>query len=150
MLLIHSRAVTTSWSRHPDGTMIATTRGEIDIATADQWEAELLARIEGGLRELIVDLADVTFFGAAGVHVLERLLSRLRARGARLVVAQPARPARTVLKLCGLDWLAEPARPDRRECDPPYENLGGFPDSSTRPGSAAWRSTTERGAHDVR
>ena len=48
-------------------------RGSIDVATADDLRVTLNRHTRGGTQPLVVDLADVTHLGPAGVHVLHEI-----------------------------------------------------------------------------
>ena len=86
--------------------------GELDIATCPRLVAELHAAIEEGETDLIVDCADVTFFGAAGVSALVCARQRLDASGRSLKIRKPSRSVRRVLEIVNLDEMMVPERPD--------------------------------------
>lgn len=68
--------------------------GEIDAYTAPALDVCLQSQSrQQGVRELVVDLADVTFLAAAGIRVLARTARRCRIRGARLVLLTGGRRA---------------------------------------------------------
>src|SRR4051812_43155324 len=54
-------------------------------------------------RDVVLELSEVTLLSAAGLTVLLELQDRLRAVGARVVLAAASRPARRVLRVTGLD-----------------------------------------------
>jgi anti-sigma B factor antagonist len=78
--------------------------GEVDTFTAPLLGACIRSRTDRpGLRMLVVDLARVTFLGAAGASVLARAHRRCREVGARLVVRGAGRPLVVrMLRLAGL------------------------------------------------
>jgi anti-sigma B factor antagonist len=86
-----------------DSTTLARVQGEIDMATTPDFAEPLLRLAESGKRGLIVDLTDVTFMGASGLHVLEDVQARLRRGGGRLAVVAPRGIPLRVLKLTGSD-----------------------------------------------
>ena len=61
--------------------------GSVFFGTAHTMERELEA-IARGARYVIVDIRRVTNIDASGTHALERVASRLRARGAQLLIAE--------------------------------------------------------------
>jgi anti-sigma B factor antagonist len=68
--------------------------GEVDSYTAPVLDLCLRSRAgRPGVRELVVDLGQVTFLGAAGVEVLADADHRCRRHGARLVVRTGGRRA---------------------------------------------------------
>ena len=69
--------------------------GELEVTTAPRAGAQLIALIEAGAREILVDLNEVEFMGSAGIGVLDEAARAVAARGGRLYVfraaAQPRR-----------------------------------------------------------
>jgi anti-anti-sigma factor len=89
-----------------DGSIVlARVQGEIDMATTHELAGPLLRIVEAGTRGLIVDLSDVTFMGASGLHVLEEVQAQLRHAGGQLAVVAPGGIPLRVLKLTGTDRL---------------------------------------------
>jgi anti-sigma B factor antagonist len=79
-------AVTTLPGTRP-GRVVVEVTGEVDTYTAPLLGACLHSQSgRRGLRELIVDLEQVTLLGAAGVAALDQAQQRCRKHGARLVV----------------------------------------------------------------
>jgi len=56
-----------------DERVIVGVRGAVDLATAPDFERELLAELRPGLRGLVIDLAYCTVLDPAGISALERL-----------------------------------------------------------------------------
>jgi anti-anti-sigma factor len=76
---------------------IVTVRGEIDVDNA-----YLIPELAGCLGEvpvyrLTLDLAHVTFFGAAGIRALLQTRAVVRSNGGRLILADPSSAVRTAL-----------------------------------------------------
>src|SRR2546430_13245260 len=66
--------------------------GEIDVYTAPQLRERLIALVEAGDRQLIVDLAPVEVLDSTGLGGLVGALRRVRGvGGARLLARAPAR-----------------------------------------------------------
>lgn len=82
-------------------------RGEHDRCTAEGLAVMLADAIAADDADLVVDLCDVTFMGAATVGVLEGLGEVLRDQGRTLTLRSPSGAARRVLDICGLSDLAE-------------------------------------------
>ncbi|MCZ2812322.1 MULTISPECIES: STAS domain-containing protein [unclassified Modestobacter] len=100
------------------GRVLVDVTGEVDSTTAPLLRLCLDSQTaQQELRELVVDLAEVTVLGPAGVTVLTRAHRRCRRRGARLVLRCAGR--RTVLdqlqvtRLGSLVGDAPTLRPDR-------------------------------------
>jgi anti-sigma B factor antagonist len=102
------------------GRVVVTVRGEVDAYTAPLLEACLdgqMARRK--VRAVVVDLAQVTHLGAAGIAVLLRGRRRCLSRGTRLVVRTGAqRRAQLPLELAGLAQLVGPEEEGTRRPAP--------------------------------
>jgi anti-sigma B factor antagonist len=94
--------------------------GELDLAGAPAFWAEVEQLVGAGHRHLVVDLARVTLLDTATVSVLVRTSSALRDAGGTLRLVNVAPPALHVLAIVGLDHLARPPdeRPGSREAPP--------------------------------
>jgi anti-sigma B factor antagonist len=88
--------------RHEPGHVLVTVAGEVDIATVDQLQEQLVTLAASG-RPLIVDLDPVTFIGAAGLGVLAGAASRAAACGASLHVVCARHQVRRLFAITGLD-----------------------------------------------
>jgi anti-sigma B factor antagonist len=77
--------------------------GELDLATVGQIEPALLALARDSNRDLVLDLAGLTFCDSTGAALLLRLHQRCTAGGTRLELRQvPQLPAR-VLRMLRVD-----------------------------------------------
>jgi anti-anti-sigma factor len=95
--------------------------------------------VKTSLRELVVDLAPVTFLGAAGVTVLARAHRRCPTRGARLVLRCAG--GRRVLRPRQLTGLAGPVAIDPDDDSRPLSRGGR---AAVRPHPTSRRSARER------
>lgn len=85
------------------GCVLVDVTGEVDNATAPLLRLCLDSQTaQRDLRELVVDLAEVTVLGAAGVTALSRAHRRCRRHGARLV-----------LRCAGRRSVLDPLQPTR-------------------------------------
>jgi anti-sigma B factor antagonist len=57
---------------------LLTVKGRIDSATAPEFEREINELIEGGRKNLIINLRDTTFISSAGMKVLLASLKKVR------------------------------------------------------------------------
>jgi anti-anti-sigma factor len=94
---------------HPgDGYVAVRVAGDVDTGTRAQLSAALDRAVMAGALPVVVDLSDVRFFAAAGVHCVELAVGAIEARGgaAHLVCPCPG-PAWRVVSLLGLDrqWV---------------------------------------------
>jgi anti-sigma B factor antagonist len=77
--------------------------GELDIATSDRFERELDSLLDGGARQLVVDLLGITFLGSVGLGLLTRAAKRTRAREGECVVVSDDPRILRVFEITGLD-----------------------------------------------
>lgn len=80
-----------------------TIRGELDLSTAPLL-TDLVARVAAERPDqVIIDMADVTFFGAAGVTALLRANEMITGAGGRLLLRTPSPQTQRVLTITGVD-----------------------------------------------
>jgi len=92
---------------HTGGSARVAVRGEIDIASSDQLRSALLGLADQGVRDLTVDLADLSFIDSTGLGALIRVLKHYRENGGDLKLANPTKPVAKVLEITSLDQLFE-------------------------------------------
>ena len=89
--------------------------GEIDSTSAPHLQAELDARLDEGVRELIVDLDGVTFLDSAGLCALAAVHRRAQTEGVTLRVLASHRAVIRPLQITGLwDLFAAEQIPSAR------------------------------------
>jgi anti-sigma B factor antagonist len=87
-----------------DGVPVMATPAEIDVTTAEQLRAVLLAATENRYRTLVVDMTRTRFCDSAAVHALIAAHKRVFAEGGGLRLVVPADGAvRRVVTLLGID-----------------------------------------------
>ncbi len=79
--------------------------GDLDIATTVAFDLVVDQALEAGPPHLDVDLARLTFLGAAGMTALHRSDDRCRHRGGRLALERAERRIHRLLTVAGLDRL---------------------------------------------
>jgi anti-anti-sigma factor len=79
-------------------------RGELDLATAPEFEALLQKKIGGG-QEVVVDLRSLEFMDSSGIRVLVAAHARAGRLGTRVVIVRPPRtsPVAKIIQVSGLD-----------------------------------------------
>jgi anti-anti-sigma factor len=87
-------------------------RGEQDVSTVDALSETLAEAMAIGDCDLVIDLSEVQFMGAATIGVLIRARELLQSRSRSLVLRSPSRCALRILNLCGQGDLLEPRRAD--------------------------------------
>jgi len=88
----------------PDGS-VAEVRGELDLATVEQFRADLLARLAAlsSGAQFVLDLRPTTYLPSAGIGLLLELMAAARARGVDLrVLTEPDGLAARAFALAGL------------------------------------------------
>lgn len=95
--------VTVHHPRH--GPVLVRAHGEVDLVTVDDLRRTLAGAVAGCPvpGAVVCDLSGVTFLAATGVAALGEADDAARRRGAVLHLVASTRPARRVLRLCGLD-----------------------------------------------
>ena len=87
----------------PDGEVVLSVRGEVDMVTAPRLWQHLEAALPDATERLVVDLSETTFIDSTALGVFVRAFKRLRHAGADLVLRSPSRTARKVFTITGLD-----------------------------------------------
>jgi len=85
-------------------------RGELDSAALNSLVDTFADAIGQDDSDIVVDLADVDFIGAAWIGTLVRSRAVLEAQHRELTVRSPSRVVHRLLELCGLSYLTEPLR----------------------------------------
>ena len=85
-----------------DGLALVRVTGEIDLCTAPQLLVAVNKALGDSARSIFIDLAQVSFFGAAGAMALLVARRQCQRRGAEFVLLRPSRPALRVLALTDL------------------------------------------------
>jgi anti-anti-sigma factor len=102
----------------------------LDLATAPDVLATLLAASKSETAGIIVDVSAVTFFGAAGIGAFIGARNHERAQGRDLLLRAPPFVVTRVLDICDLADLIEP--PATTEPTGPGYNIGnGAPGAGT-------------------
>jgi anti-sigma B factor antagonist len=78
-------------------------RGEIDLSTAPELRAALLALIDDGARRIVVDLTSTTFVDSTTLGVLLGAGKRLRVSGGELAIVCADRNIRRIFEITLLD-----------------------------------------------
>ena len=76
--------------------------GDVDSASAGELRAAAEQAVDGGARDIVLDLAGVAFMGSAGLALLVEQRDAAAARGARLALAAVPRAVFRPLSLTGL------------------------------------------------
>lgn len=77
--------------------------GEIDVYTAPKLKEEIIALIEGGCSNVIVDLQGVAFIDSSGLGVLVSALRRARERDGAVRIICTRENILKIFRITGLD-----------------------------------------------
>ena len=92
---------------------VLTVRGDIDLASAADFERSLRTALEGSPSSVTVDLAALTFIDSSGLRVLVSVSKEAQSRGATLGLRNVPRHAQRVLDITGLsEWFDSQANSD--------------------------------------
>lgn len=79
--------------------------GEVDLSTAPLL-TDLVERVVAEHPDrVVIDLANVTFFGAAGLNALLQAYEIVSATGAQLLLRAPSRPTKRILTITETDSI---------------------------------------------
>jgi anti-anti-sigma factor len=79
--------------------------GRLDAATSKGVEDHLLARIDGGARTLVLDLAGLDYISSVGLRVFVVAAKRLKAGGGSIVVCALKPSIQQVFEIAGFTKL---------------------------------------------
>jgi anti-sigma B factor antagonist len=85
--------------------VVVTATGELDIATAPLVRDRLIAAIDAGKRDVVLDLGPVTFMDSVALGALVRGAKRLRSHGGTCVVVADDPRILRVFQITGLDRM---------------------------------------------
>jgi anti-sigma B factor antagonist len=81
--------------------------GELDMDTGPQLQDVLRGVADGGGRQVVLDLAEVTFMDSSGLGLVVDWFKTLRDQGGRLCLATVQPLVRTVLALSAVDQVVD-------------------------------------------
>jgi anti-sigma B factor antagonist len=105
---------TSSRQRLDGGRGLIVLTGEVDIYTAPRFKEDLLALIDDGVTDILVDLMRVEFIDSTALGVLIGGVKRLHPLGGRLLLIAGPRPVLKILAITGLDQVFS-VYPDREQ-----------------------------------
>ena len=86
-----------------DGIALVQVKGEVDSYTAPVLEQRLTELVDGGVCEIVVDVAELTFMDTTGLAALARTIKRLRSGQGHLRLRSPRPSVQKTLEITGLD-----------------------------------------------
>ncbi|MCP2163760.1 STAS domain-containing protein [Goodfellowiella coeruleoviolacea] len=101
--------LTLTSERAGGGVLVLHVGGPLDLLTSDALRQQVRARLDDGVRALVLDLEQVSFLGCAGLAVLDELARWAEARQLRVRVVATSHPVLRSLEVVGLDLRLEAA-----------------------------------------
>jgi anti-sigma B factor antagonist len=87
------------------GVPVIKLEGEVDVYTAPQLKQQMIAMLEAGTRQIVIDLTRVEYFDSTALGVLIGGLKRMRERDGNLSLICPNPRIRRVFEITGLDKI---------------------------------------------
>lgn len=87
------------------GVHVISVAGEVDIFTAPELKRAMAAAVDGGARNLVVDLSDTRFLDSTALGVLIGAVKRLRPLDGRLVIVNTEPSTAKTFEITGLDQI---------------------------------------------
>lgn len=81
---------------------VVAVRGEVDLLTASELAAVLTSVMDLGHISVVMDLADTTFMGVAGLRIIEAASARVRTSWSGFALRSPSAQVRRLLDITGL------------------------------------------------
>ncbi len=100
-----STPFTVDSTRIRDSLGLVTLSGEVDIYTAPRLKEHMLELFEVGVRDMIVDLSEVTFIDSTALGVLIGGVRRVSDADGTMALVVATRPVERILKVTGLDQV---------------------------------------------
>jgi anti-sigma B factor antagonist len=86
-----------------DGLGLVELSGEVDLYTAPRFKDDLVALVDAGVVDIVIDLSQVTFIDSTALGVIIGGVKRLHERDGRLALVASSRPVVRILDITGLD-----------------------------------------------
>jgi anti-anti-sigma factor len=81
-----------------DGVEVVRCRGEVDLATIEEFQSHLVAAVRRG-RAFVLDMRDVPYIDIRGVEALAQAGEQVRANGRRFIIASPSAALRRIIEI---------------------------------------------------
>ena len=84
-----------------DDMAVAMCAGDVDASCAGELETRLRAAFDEGVRDIVVNLRDVTFMDTSGLEALLRTAEHARWRYGHLFITRPTPQVRRLIRVTG-------------------------------------------------
>jgi anti-anti-sigma factor len=81
---------------------VVTVRGELDAYSAPRLENEINRLVDGGGRDVVLDLSQTGFLDSSGLRAILTAQRRLDETNGRMALRAPSEPVRRLLEITGL------------------------------------------------
>jgi len=88
-----------------DGVPVIQLEGEVDVYTAPQLKQQIIAALEAGSKQMVVDLSKVDYLDSTALGVMIGGLKRIRETDGDMVLVCPSPRIRRVFEITGLDKI---------------------------------------------
>jgi anti-anti-sigma factor len=89
-----------------EGVLTILTKGELDLAAANDLGEQLLDIVDHGERIIVMDFAALAFMDSSGLRLIVELRQAVEKRGARFLLGRLSGPVRRLLDIAGLSkWF---------------------------------------------
>ena len=88
-----------------DGVPVIQLEGEVDVYTAPQLKQQIIAALEAGSKQMVVDLSKVDYLDSTALGVMIGGLKRIRENDGDMVLVCPSARIRRVFEITGLDKI---------------------------------------------
>jgi anti-sigma B factor antagonist len=88
-----------------NGRRMISVQGELDLFTSPELKTRINDTIDGGTRQLIVDLSDTAFLDSTGLGVLLAAFKRMRSCDGEIVIVDSRSTVLTTFKVSGVDQI---------------------------------------------
>jgi anti-anti-sigma factor len=82
-------------------------QGRLDSGTGSAFEKDLLARIDGGARKLLLEFSQLQFISSAGLRVVLIAVKRMKASGGRMALCSLNRQIGEVFEISGFSSVPD-------------------------------------------
>lgn len=79
--------------------------GRVDSSTAPVLDDKLKEHINAGHKQLVLELDGTNYLSSAGARALIAAQKALKGRGGQVIIAQPSKEVKEVLRLVGFEGL---------------------------------------------
>ena len=88
-----------------DEVLVVTVQGQLDTVSAPQFEARLLALIDGGERRICIDCGPLSYVNSAGLKAFLVAAKQLDAIGGKMILCDLSSAVRMVFEMIGFTQI---------------------------------------------